>query len=186
MEENLYITEVKVGQKVANFEAMAYLPNGEFGKVSLEDNMKAGKWTVLFFYPLDFTFVCPTELTALSNAYEKFAREDAEIFGVSTDSEHSHKAWSKLDVKEGGLGQMKYPLLADTNHALSAQFGVLLEEEGISLRGLFLISPEGVLESATINNNNVGRNVDEILRTLAAFKTGGLCAMNWNAGDENL
>lgn len=186
MEEQFYVTSVKVGQKVENFTAEAYLPNGEFGEVSLKANMEAGKWTILFFYPLDFTFVCPTELTALSDAYSKFEAEGAEIFGISTDSVHSHKAWSKLSITEGGVGQLKYPLLQDTNHSISDQFGVLLEDEGIALRGLFVISPEGVLESSTINNTNVGRSVDELLRTLAAFKSGGLCAMNWNAGDGSL
>lgn len=181
MEEQYYISSVKVGCEVPNFETEAYLPNGEFGKVSLKDNMDAGKWTVLFFYPLDFTFVCPTELTALSEAYDRFVSEDAEIFGISTDSIHSHKAWSN-----SSLGQLKYPLLQDTNHTISDLFGVLIEEEGNTLRGLFLISPEGILESATINNNNVGRNVDEIIRTLAAFKNGGLCPMNWNVGQDTL
>jgi alkyl hydroperoxide reductase subunit AhpC len=186
MEENFFVSTTKVGQKVENFKAQAVLANGEFGEVSLEQNMKAGKWTILFFYPLDFTFVCPTELTALSQAYDKFVAEDAEIFGISTDSVHSHKAWRNLDVSQGGIGELKYPLLQDTNHELSEQFGVLIEEEGISLRGLFIISPEGILENSTINNNNVGRSVDEILRNLAAFKSGGLCPMNWNTGDKNL
>ncbi len=186
MEENFYISEVKVGEKVPNFEAEAVLANGDFGKVSLKDNMDNGKWTVLFFYPLDFTFVCPTELTAISNAYDRFEKEDAVVFGASTDSVHSHKAWSKLPVSEGGIGQLKYPLLQDTNHNLSSMFGVLSEEEGIALRGMFIISPAGILESATINNLNVGRSVDEIIRTLAAFKTGGLCAMDWSQGDDTL
>lgn len=186
MEEQFYISGVRVGQKVDNFKAQAVLPNGEFGEVSLEENIKAGKWTILFFYPLDFTFVCPTELTAMSNAYDKFSKEGAEIFGVSTDSVHSHKAWINQDIKNGGLGKLNYPLLEDKNLAISEQFGVLIEEEGISLRGMFMISPEGVLESATINNLNVGRSVDDILRTLAAFKSGGLCGVNWSKGDSNL
>ncbi len=186
MQEEFYLSEIKVGKKVPSFEAEAYLPNGEFGKVSLQENMDAGKWTVLFFYPLDFTFVCPTELTAISNSYERFTNEDVVVFGASTDSVHSHKAWSKLSVAEGGVGQLKYPLLADTNHSLSEMFGVLVEDEGIALRGMFVISPAGILESATINNLNVGRSVDEMIRTIAAFKTGGLCAMDWNAGDDTL
>lgn len=186
MEENYFISAVKVGQQVPNFAAEAVMPDGSFGKVSLEENMKNGKWTVMFFWPLDFTFVCPTEITALSDAYDKFAAEDVEIFGVSTDSIHSHKAWRNLDRANGGIGEIKFPMLQDTTHAISEQFGVLIEDEGIALRGIFIISPEGELQSATINNLNVGRNVDEVLRTIHAFKSGGLCAMNWHKGDANL
>ncbi len=186
MEEKFYISSVKVGQKVPNFMAEAVMPDGTFGQVSLEENMKAGKYTVAFFWPLDFTFVCPTEITAMSDAYDRFEKEGVEIFGISTDSVHSHLAWTKRSVNEGGIGQVKFPLLQDTNHAISELFGVLIEDEGIALRGMFIISPEGVLESATINNLNVGRNVEETLRTIQAFKSGGLCAMNWSAGDANL
>ncbi len=186
MEEQFYISSVKVGQKVPNFGAEAVMPDGTFANVSLEDNMKAGKWTVAFFWPADFTFVCPTEIIALSDAYDRFVKEDVEILGISTDSVHSHLAWTKNDVKDGGIGKINYPLLTDANHSISELFGVLIEEDGVALRGIFIISPEGVLESATINNLNVGRSVDETLRTIQAFKSGGLCAMNWNAGDKNL
>ncbi len=186
MEEQFYLNEVKVGEKVENFNTKAVMPNGEFGEVSLEENMKNGKWTVLFFYPLDFTFICPTEITAISSRYEEFKKLDTEVIGCSTDSIHSHLAWTKLEVNEGGIGKLNYPLAEDTNHAISEQFGVLIEEEGIALRGLFIISPEGVLEHSTINSLNVGRNVDEVLRTLQALQTGGLCPVNWNAGDSTL
>lgn len=186
MEENFYLAEVKVGKKVDNFKANALMPNGEFKDVSLQDNMDAKKWTVLFFWPLDFTFVCPTEITALSQAYSKFTEAGAEIFGISTDSVHSHAAWTKLEVKEGGIGKINFPLLQDTNHLISEKFGVLIEDEGIALRGLFIISPEGILEHSTINNLNVGRNVEETLRTLSALQSGGLCPINWNKGDETL
>lgn len=186
MEEQFYVSSVKVGKKVDNFEAQAVLPNGEFAQVSLADNLHAKKWSIIFFWPLDFTFVCPTEITALSNAYEQFKKEDAEIFGISTDSIHSHLAWTKTAINDGGIGKINFPILQDTNHKIAEQFGVLVEDEGIALRGLFIISPEGILESATINNLNVGRSVSEILRTLTAFKSGGLCAMNWEKGDKNL
>ncbi len=186
MEEKFYISSVKVGCQVPNFEAEAVLADGSFGRVSLEENMKNGKWTVVFFWPLDFTFVCPTEITSLSDAYSRFEAEDTEIFGVSTDSIHAHAAWRKNDVQNGGIGEIAFPLLQDTNHSISELFGVLIEDEGIALRGLFIISPEGVLESATINNLNVGRSVDETLRTIQAFKSGGLCPMNWKSGDETL
>ena len=186
MEEKFYVSSVKVGQKVENFAAQAVMQDGTFKEVSLLDNMKAGKWTILFFWPLDFTFVCPTEIIAMSDSYDKFVAEGAEVFGVSTDSVHSHLAWTKADVKDGGIGKINFPLLEDTNHEISDRFGVLIEDAGISLRGIFIVSPEGILESATVNNTNVGRNVEEILRTLQAFKSGGLCPMNWNKGEKTL
>ena len=123
MERNYYISEVKVGQKVENFEAEALLNTGEFGKVSLEENIKAGKWTVVFFWPLDFTFVCPTEILAMSNSYEGLREDGIEIFGVSTDSKYSHLAWTKLGITEGGIGKINFPMLEDTNHAIAEQFG---------------------------------------------------------------
>lgn len=184
-EEN-YISEVKVGKKVENFGGNAFLPNKEFGNIELSDYMKEDKWVILFFWPLDFTFVCPTEIRALSEQYDKFVKEGAQVIGISTDSVHSHKAWCEQPTELGGLGYVKFPMLEDTNHAISKQFGVLVEEAGIALRGTFIISPQGILESALINNTAVGRNTDEILRTLAAFKTGGLCPMNWNAGESTL
>lgn len=186
MEENYYLSEVKVGRKVENFTTKAVMPNGEFKEVSLEDNMKAGKWTVLFFWPLDFTFICPTEITALSESYSEFANNNAEILGVSTDSVHSHLAWTKKEINDGGIGKINFPLLEDTNHRISEQFGVLIEDEGIALRGLFIISPEGILEHSTINSLNVGRNVQETLRTLEALQCGGLCPINWKKGDPTL
>jgi peroxiredoxin (alkyl hydroperoxide reductase subunit C) len=186
MEKNYYISEVKVGQKVENFEAEALLNTGEFGKVSLGENVKKGKWTVVFFWPLDFTFVCPTEILAMSNSYEELKSDGIEIFGVSTDSKFSHLAWTKLPVVDGGIGKINFPMLEDTNHLIAEQFGVLVEEEGIALRGTFIISPEGILESCAINNLNVGRSVEELKRTIAAFQSGGLCPMNWNKGDKTL
>ncbi len=186
MEEQYYLNEVKVGQKVENFALESLMPNGEFGKVSLEENMKNKKWTVLYFYPKDFTFICPTEIVALSEADDQFKALDANVIGVSTDTVHCHLAWTKMDVSDGGIGKINHPLAEDANHRLSEQFGVLIEEEGVALRGLFIISPEGVLEHATINSLNVGRNVDEVLRTLAALQTGGLCPINWKQGDKTL
>lgn len=145
-----------------------------------------GKYLVLFFYPLDFTFVCPTEIIALSDAAEEFANLDAEILGVSTDSVHSHKAWINTPRDAGGLGGINYPLGADNTLTVSRDYGVLLEDEGIALRGLFIIDPEGVVQHATINSLNVGRNVDEVLRVLEAVQTGGLCPANWKKGEKTL
>jgi peroxiredoxin 2/4 len=184
--EGLHMAERMVGKQAPRFEMKAVLPNGEFGTVSLEENMKKGKWTVLFFYPLDFTFVCPTEITAISDRYDEFEDLDAEVIGVSTDSVYSHQAWIKTPRSENGLGEIKYPLAADTNHAVSRDYGVLIEEEGIALRGLFIIDPEGELKYAVVHHNNIGRDVDEVLRVLQALQTGGLCPANWKPGQATL
>jgi peroxiredoxin 2/4 len=152
--------------------------------VSLEDYR--GKWLVLFFYPLDFTFVCPTEITALSDRAQEFTDLDAELLGVSIDSVHSHRAWIKTPREQNGLGDINYPLASDINKTVARDFGVLLEDQGIALRGLFIIDPEGVVQHATINSLNVGRNVDEVLRVLEACQTGGLCPANWKPGQKTL
>ncbi|MGG1678889.1 peroxiredoxin [Neobacillus sp. NRS-1170] len=178
--------ERMVGKQAPRFEMDAVMPNKEFKKVSLEENMKNDKWTVLFFYPMDFTFVCPTEITALSDRYDEFEDLDAEVIGVSTDTIHTHLAWIKTDRKENGLGDLKYALAADTNHVVSRDYGVLIEEEGIALRGLFIISPEGELMYSVVNHNNIGRDVDETLRVLQALQTGGLCPANWKPGQATL
>lgn len=153
-------------------------------KVSLADY--EGRWLVLFFYPLDFTFVCPTEITALSDRYEEFTDLDCDIVGVSTDSKYSHRAWINTSRDENGLGDIKYPLGADTTHKVSKDYGVLLEDEGIALRGLFIIDPEGIVRYQVVTDNNIGRSVDETLRVLEALQTGGLCGADWKPGQDNL
>lgn len=175
-----------VGKQAPRFEMDAVLPNKEFGKVSLEENMKNDKWTVLFFYPMDFTFVCPTEITAVSDRFDEFEDLDTEVIGVSTDTIHTHLAWINTDRTSNGLGELKYPLAADTNHTISKEYGVLIEDEGIALRGLFIINPEGELMQAVVNHNNIGRDVDETLRVLQALQTGGLCPANWKPGQATL
>ncbi|MCV9887449.1 peroxiredoxin [Metabacillus halosaccharovorans] len=180
------MTERMVGKQAPRFEMDAVLATKEFGKVNLEDNMKNDKWTVLFFYPMDFTYVCPTEITALSDRYEEFEELDAEVIGVSTDTIHTHLAWIKTDRKDNGLGAIKYSLAADTNHSVSRDYGVLIEEEGIALRGLFIINPGGELQYAVVNHNNIGRDVDETLRVLQALQTGELCPVNWKPGQSTL
>jgi len=174
-----------VGSKAPNFnlESTKDLQNLNVN-VSLEDY--AGKWLVLFFYPLDFTFVCPTEITAFSDRYQEFQDLDAEILGVSTDSKFSHRAWINTPREQNGLGNLNFPLAADYNKTLSRDFGVLLEDKGIALRGLFIVDPEGTVQHATINSLNVGRNVDEVLRVLEACQTGGLCPANWKPGQKTL
>lgn len=178
--------ERMVGKQAPRFEMEAVMPNLEFGKVSLEENMKNDKWTILFFYPMDFTFVCPTEITAMSDRYEEFDDFDAVVIGASTDTIHTHKAWIKTPREDNGLGPVKYPLAADTNHEVARKYGVLIEEEGVALRGLFIIDPEGELKYALVHHNDIGRDVDEVLRVLQALQTGGLCPANWKPGQATL
>jgi len=175
-----------VGKPAPLFEMEAVLPNKEFGRVSLEENIKNGKWTVLFFYPMDFTFVCPTEITAFSDRYSEFKALNAEVIGVSTDTIYTHKAWINTERAHNGLGTLNYPLAADTNHKVSRDYGVLIEDEGIALRGLFIINPQGELVYSVVHHNNIGRNVDEVLRVLQALQTGGLCPANWRPGQPLL
>jgi peroxiredoxin 2/4 len=163
-----------VGKPAPQFELDGVM-GSEFSKFAL-DNYK-GKWVVLFFYPLDFTFVCPTEITAFSQANEEFKKRGAEVLGCSIDSVHSHKAWIK-----NGLGEIKFPLLSDLNHTASASYGVLNEEAGFAMRGTFIIDPEGVLRWQVIHDTGIGRNIEEVLRVLDALQAGGLCAANWTPG----
>lgn len=179
------MAERLVGKQAPDFTMETATGDGkEFGKVSLSDYK--GKWLVLFFYPLDFTFVCPTEITALSYAAAQFKELDTEILGVSIDSIHTHKAWINTPINDNGLGKLEFPLAADITKSVARDYGVLIEEEGIALRGLFIIDPEGELKYEVVNHNDVGRSVEETLRVLQALQSGGLCPMNWKPGDKNL
>ncbi|MGO0063142.1 peroxiredoxin [Brevibacillus fluminis] len=174
-----------IGLPAPDFTMKTALGNGqEFGQASLSDYK--GKWLVLFFYPLDFTFVCPTEIIALSDAIEDFKDLDAEVLGVSTDSIHSHKAWINTPREQNGLGGLNYPLASDNLQTVAKAYGVLDENEGIAFRGLFIIDPEGILKYQVVTDLNVGRSVDETLRVLQALQSGGLCAANWRPGQANL
>lgn len=174
-----------VGMKAPDFKMEAVRGSGdEFYTINLADYK--GKWLVLFFYPLDFTFVCPTEITGMSHRTEEFKQANAEILGVSIDSIHSHKAWIKASREHGGLGVVNYPLASDITKEVSRNYGVLIEEEGIALRGLFIIDPEGVVRYSVIHDLNVGRSVGETLRVLQALQSGGLCPIDWQPGDEHL
>jgi len=145
-----------------------------------------GKWLVMFFYPLDFTFVCPTEITAMNDALTQFHDLDAEVLGISTDSKYSHRAWINTPRNEGGLGQLGFPLAADYTKSVARDYGVLIEEDGVALRGLFIIDPDGILKYVVIHHNDIGRNVDETIRVLQALKSGGLCPANWKPGQKTL
>jgi alkyl hydroperoxide reductase subunit AhpC len=175
-----------VTKPAPDFTATAVI-NEKFEKVSLSNYR--GKYVVLFFYPLDFTFVCPTEIIAFSDKIEEFHKRGAEVLGVSVDSEFSHLAWIRTPRSEGGLGQLKYPLIADITKSISANYGVLLEG-GVALRGTFLIDKEGILRHITINDLPLGRNIDEALRLIDAlqfFETHGeVCPANWKKGDLSI
>jgi peroxiredoxin 2/4 len=174
-----------VGRPAPDFSMETVSGDGkDFGHVKLSDYR--GKWLVFFFYPLDFTFVCPTEITALSDAADQFKELDTEILGVSIDSIHSHKAWINTSKENNGLGQLNFPLASDITKKVAEDYGVLIEEEGVALRGLFIIDPEGELKYQVVNHNDVGRSVEETLRVLQALQSGGLCPMNWKPGDKTL
>lgn len=151
---------------------------GEFKKITLSSYK--GKWVVLFFYPLDFTFICPTEITSFSKQYDEFEKINAVVLGVSTDSVHSHKAWLK------DLGSLRYPLLSDMTHEVSRNYGVLIEEDGMALRGTFIIDPEGLVRYALYHDTGVGRSVAECVRVLSALQTGELCPVEWKPGTPTL
>lgn len=179
------MAERLVGKQAPDFTMETAHGNGkDFGKVSLSDYK--GKWLVLFFYPLDFTFVCPTEITALSDAASEFDKLNTEILGVSVDSIHCHRAWINTPKVDNGLGQLNFPLAADITKQVASDYGVLIEEEGVALRGLFIIDPHGELKYQVVNHNDVGRSVEETLRVLQALQSGGLCPMNWKPGDKHL
>lgn len=145
-----------------------------------------GKWVVLLFYPLDFTFVCPTELTAFSDRYEDFEGIGAEIIGISTDSAFSHRAWLQTPRDKGGVEGLRFPLGADITKSMSRDYGVLIEDRGIALRGLFVIDPEGVLRYKVVHDLNIGRSAEETLRVIQALQTGGLCQAEWRPGQETI
>nr|AFP33291.1 peroxiredoxin-3 [Dugesia japonica] len=175
-----YFLSAKVQQPAPDFKGTAVV-NNDFKEINL--SQFKGKYLVLFFYPLDFTFVCPTEIISFSDRIEEFKTLNAELIGVSTDSHFSHLAWINASRKSGGLGGLKYPLLSDFNKQISKDYGVLLESAGIALRGLFLIDKAGIVRHITINDLPVGRSIDEVLRLIKAFQFvethGEVCPANW-------
>ncbi|MEZ4323008.1 MAG: peroxiredoxin [Myxococcota bacterium] len=174
-----------IGNAAPHFEAEA-AKDGEIVNISL-DNYR-GKWLVLFFYPLDFTFVCPTELVAFSDRAEDFKALGAELLGVSVDSVHTHLAWMRTPREQAGVGELAYPLLSDISKEIAKAYDVLHGD--VALRGVFLIDPEGNVQTATVNNLPVGRNVDEVLRTVKAYQyvaaNGGTCPANWQEGQDGM
>ncbi|TYZ69402.1 hypothetical protein PybrP1_007739 [[Pythium] brassicae (nom. inval.)] len=177
----------RVQAPAPRFKAAAVL-NDDITEIALDDYR--GKYVVVFFYPKDFTYVCPTEIIAFNDRAAEFEAVNTQLIAVSTDSPESHLAWTKLPRNKGGLGKMDIPIVADITKLISAKYGVLLESAGIALRGLFIIDPQGVLQQVTINNLPIGRSVDETLRLIKALQFveehGEVCPANWQPGDKTI
>ena len=179
---------LRVGESAPDFTATAVVDQ-EFKTIKLSDYR--GKYVVLFFYPLDFTFVCPTEITAFSDSYSQFKDINTEVLGVSVDSEFSHLAWIQSDRKAGGVGDFNYPLCPISKRPSAPTTTCLDPEVGVALRGLFIIDKEGVVQHATINNLSFGRSVDETLRVLQAIQyvqshPDEVCPAGWQPGDATM
>lgn len=168
---------IQIGKPAPDFTAQAVV-DGKIKEVSLKDYR--GKWVVLFFYPLDFTFVCPTEIQGFNEKFNEFEKINCQVLGASVDSVYSHLDWMK------DLGQLRFPLVSDLTKRISRDYGILMEDKGISFRGAFVIDPDGVLRSYVVNDLSVGRNVEEILRIVQAFQTGELCPVGWTPGQQTL
>lgn len=180
------ITVAQVGKPAPDFKAKA-VHRGQFADIDLADYR--GQFVILLFYPLDFTFVCPTELIAFSDRYQEFSDLNAVILGISVDSEYAHLAWTQAERHKGGVGSISYPLLSDQSKQISRAFNVL-NEDNVALRGLFIIDQDGILQHATINNLSFGRSVDEALRVMQAIQftqqNGEVCPVNWHPGDKTM
>lgn len=178
---------VLVTQPAPDFKAQAVMPDGTFKEITLSGYK--GKYVLLFFYPLDFTFVCPTEIIAFSDRAQEFEALGVQILGVSVDSHYSHFAWRNLSRDQGGLGNIKYPLVADLNKQIAKDYDVLLGN-AVALRGLFLIDKNGVVRHQVVNDLPLGRSVDEALRMVQALqffeKNGEVCPANWKEGSRTI
>ncbi len=176
-----------VTKKAPEFTATAVMEDGSFKDVSLSDYK--GKNVVLYFYPLDFTFVCPSEILAFNHRVAEFKEKNTQLLGVSIDSQFSHLAWRNTEINKGGIGQIDYPLVADVTKNIARDYGILFNES-VALRGLFLIDKEGMVRHSTINDLPLGRNVDEALRMVDALQFfeehGEVCPANWKKGEEGM
>ncbi|MDR1385701.1 MAG: peroxiredoxin [Planctomycetaceae bacterium] len=181
---------VLVQKPAPDFKAQAVMPNGTFKEISISEYTKAGKYVVLFFYPMDFTFVCPTEIIAFSEAASEFEKLNVQLLGCSVDSEFTHLAWINTSRKDGGLGELKYPLVSDITKKISESYDVLIPDAGVALRGLFLIDKSGIVRHQIVNDLPLGRNVDEALRLVKALqfveKYGEVCPANWQEGKSGM
>jgi len=174
-----------INSQLTEFKVEAY-HEGEFKTISHNDVL--GKWSIFFFYPADFTFVCPTELVDVAEKYEELQKMDVEVYSVSTDKHFTHKAWH--DASES-IRKIKYPMLADPTGHLTRSFGVMLEEEGVAYRGTFVVNPEGKIKIAEIHDNGIGRNAEELVRKVKAAQfvathDGEVCPAKWQEGEETL
>lgn len=177
---------VLVGRKAPDFSCAAVLPNGEIvGKYSLTENLK-GKYGLLFFYPLNFTFVCPSELIALNKRIDQFKSRNVEVIGISIDSHYSHNAWRNTAIKDGGIEKVNFTLVADMNHRICQAYGVEHPEAGVAFRAAFIIDQEGKVRSQIVNDLPIGRNIDELIRIIDALqyheKHGEVCPAGWQKG----
>jgi len=171
-----------VGEKFPKFKKEAVLANNQFGTITSEDHKKDGKWMVIFFYPKDFTFVCPTEIVEFNNNQSKFAELNTELYGVSTDTQEVHLAWKSNDPR---LANLSFPLIEDTSKSLSKKLGIL-QPGSVAYRATFIVDPEGVIQWVNCNNDSTGRNVKEVLRALEATQNPGLTGCDWQPGDSTL
>lgn len=167
-----------VGQVAPEF-VLDGVYRSEFGSFALKDY--AGQWVVLLFYPLDFTFVCPTELQEFDRRREEFEELGAQVLSVSVDSKYTHLAWQQAE-----LGEVSYPMLSDLTKRVTRAYGILLKEQGVALRGLFIVDPKGLVQYEVVHGLEVGRSVDETLRVLQALQSGSLCPVNWQPGEADL
>ena len=171
-----------VGDKFPKFKKAAILANKEFGEVTSEDHKSAGKWMVMFWYPKDFTFICPTEIIEFNKNHGKFTALNTELYGASTDTEEVHLAWRANDPK---LANLTFPLISDTSKKLSKKLGIL-QPGKVAYRATFIIDPEGVIQWVNVNNDGTGRNVAEVLRALEATQNPGLTGCNWEPGQATI
>jgi peroxiredoxin (alkyl hydroperoxide reductase subunit C) len=171
-----------VGDKFPKFKKEAVLADNQFGTITSEDHKKEGKWAVYFFYPKDFTFVCPTELVEFNNNHAKFQELNAEVYGISTDTQEVHLAWKSNDPR---LANLAYPMIEDTSKSLSKKLGIL-QPSTVAYRATFIVDPEGVIQWVNCNNDATGRNVAEVLRALEATQNPGLTGCDWKPGDATL
>eukprot|EP01035_Chromulina_nebulosa_P020248 gene20248-26287_t len=189
------ITAIRPRNEAPSFKAKAVIDD-KFIDITLKQYVDDGKWVILLFYPFDYTFVCPTEIIAFSDKMQDFTQINTQVLAISTDSHHTHLAWTRSSRQEGGVGKLNIPLVADVSKKISASYGVLVTNEdddmyGAALRGLFIIDPKGIVRSVQINDDAVGRSVEETVRVLKAFQwadshEGEACPASWTPGDETI